>query len=425
MKSSYFLKCLECKVELIDDYTLNCPKGCNSLLRAEYPNHNQLQLEKTKGMFRFKNWLPVNTSMKTSADPITYKAIELGKELGLENLYVTFNGYWPEKGAFMTSGSFKELEAYPTFLRLNHTNGGIIQVSSAGNTGRAFSHAAVNLDKKVIVVVPKTSLHRLWHIEENEQTCLISVDGDYWDAIHFGNELLNSKDNIYSEGGAKNVARRDGMGLTILDATLKIGKIPDYYFQAVGSGTGGIAAYEMVLRLINDGRFGNKPPKFYLSQNAPFTPMANAWKERRRQIVEDIDMPNAKESIKRVYSDLLTNRKPPYSIKGGVFDTLQETDGEMPIVSNNDAIKASNLFENFEGIDIDPAAAVALASLIDTIENDPSFNKSKNVMLNITGGGYTRIAEDFNKFNLKPQFSVKIDSDYAQAFKDVTDWYKN
>ena len=62
------------------------------------------------------------------------------------------------------------------------------------------------------------------------------------------------------EGGAKNVARRDGMGTVMLDAAVTIGRMPDYYFQAIGSGTGGIAAWEAALRLRDDGRFGTRLP---------------------------------------------------------------------------------------------------------------------------------------------------------------------
>ena len=43
----------------------------------------------------------------------------------------------------------------------------------------------------------------------------------------------------------------------ILSAVTTIGRIPDYYFQAVGSGTGAIAAWEANMRLIEDGRFGS------------------------------------------------------------------------------------------------------------------------------------------------------------------------
>ncbi len=52
------------------------------------------------------------------------------------------------------------------------------------------------------------------------------------------------------------MARRDGMGTTVLSATTFIGRIPDYYFQAIGSGTGAIAAWEANLRFLQDGRFG-------------------------------------------------------------------------------------------------------------------------------------------------------------------------
>ena len=59
--------------------------------------------------------------------------------------------------------------------------------------------------------------------------------GDYFDAIHLSNLALKS-DKFYAEGGAKNVARRDVMATTVLSAATTIGRIPDYYFQAVGSG---------------------------------------------------------------------------------------------------------------------------------------------------------------------------------------------
>ncbi len=64
------------------------------------------------------------------------------------------------------------------------------------------------------------------------------------------------------EGGAKNVARRDGMGTVMLDAAVTMKEMPDDYFQAIGSGTGGIAAWEASMRLRDDGRFGKHCPGF-------------------------------------------------------------------------------------------------------------------------------------------------------------------
>ena len=75
------------------------------------------------------------------------------------------------------------------------------------------------------------------------------------------------------------------MGTTVLSAATTIGEIPDYYFQAVGSGTGAIAAWEANMRLNEDGRFGNKTMKLVVSQNAPFVPMFDAWRGDSREML--------------------------------------------------------------------------------------------------------------------------------------------
>jgi len=84
---------------------------------------------------------------------------------------------------------------------------------------------------------------------------------------------------------------------------------------------------EASLRLIEDGRFGSSLPELHLSQNLPFVPMFNAWKDKRRDIVKDIDMPEPKRLIHEMYADILSNREPPYSVPGGVYDALCASDG--------------------------------------------------------------------------------------------------
>ncbi len=49
---------------------------------------------------------------------MTYKSQGLARELDLENLYISFNGYWPEKHASLPTCSFKDLEAAPTMQML-------------------------------------------------------------------------------------------------------------------------------------------------------------------------------------------------------------------------------------------------------------------------------------------------------------------
>jgi len=399
----YVLRCVQGGETVPEQYTTTCPNGHASLLRAEYAK-KQLTVRNLPGIFRFSDWLPIHGSLPADAGPVTFRSEALSRELGLPNLFIGFNGYWPERGGTILTCSFKELEALPTVVRMQEQRPATLVIASAGNTGRAFLQVSALTGIPVVVVVPETAVPRLWTTAPVNNAVVIAVKGDYTDAIRFSRGICTLP-QFLEEGGAKNVARRDGMGTVMLDAAVTLGRIPDYYFQAIGSGTGGIAAYEAALRLIGDGRFGTRLPQLHLSQSMPFVPMVTAWNERRRHLVPEIDMPDAQASIAKVYSDVLTNREPPYAIAGGVFDTLTATDGHMYAVSNDEARAAGKLFMDLEGIDLDPAAAVCTASLIRASENG-QIDKEKSVLLNITGGGYRRVREDHTLIPVQPSFTV-------------------
>ena len=223
--------------------------------------------------------------------------------------------------------------------------------------------------------------------------------GDYFDAINLGNMVLKSH-KYYAEGGAKNIARRDGMGTTVLSAVTTIGRIPDYYFQAVGSGTGAIAAWEANMRLIEDGRFGDNTMKLVVSQNAPFVPIFDAWRADSREMLP-YDMKRARRDAELIDAKVLSNRKPPYTFAGGLYDALKATNGDVVVATNAQARRASKLFKELEGIDIHPAPAVALASLIKMVESG-SIDKDACIMLNITGAGEEAAKKNRELFYLKP-----------------------
>jgi cysteate synthase len=275
----------------------------------------------------------------------------------------------------------------------------------------------------LVLVGLESAIGKLWLPEppsENITLVVLQRGNDYSDAIALGNRLATLP-GLIPEGGAMNVARRDGMGTVMLEAAVKIGRAPDHYFQAVGSGTGGIAAWEASLRLKRDGRFlEGRLPKLHLSQNLPFVPMFSAWNAHRRTIEPAIDMPDARKSIKKLYADVLSNRNPAYSVKGGVFDALKNTRGQMYAVSNIEARRAARLFEDLEGIDIVPAAAVAAASLMQAVANG-GIDDSDVVLLNITGGGLQKLKEDKECYQIRPDIRItKPDIDLAELREVLT-----
>ncbi|MBE0639495.1 MAG: cysteate synthase [Bacteroidales bacterium] len=379
-----------------------------TLIRAIY-QHQQLNVKSEKfGIYRFADWLPVNRFLKGSAAPVTYKSEGLAEFLGLQNLYITFSGYWSEKGIEMPTCSFKELEAYTVCARMNPTNQKVLVVASAGNTARAFARVCSDNNIPLLLCVPEDNLDALWFdtpIKENVKLIASRKGGDYYDAIHLS-ALASRLEGFIAEGGAKNVARRDGMGTTVLSAATAIGRIPDYYFQAVGSGTGAIAAWEANLRLIADGRFGNHKMKLMVSQNEPFIPMYNAWKVKSRKLLE-FDDDEARLEVEQIDAKVLSNRRPPYSIAGGLFDALTDSHGDVLTASNDEAREAAALFERYEGIDIHPAAAVAVASLVKEVKKN-KIEKDAVIMLNITGGGEERFKSEKKLFYLKPNLVFDI-----------------
>ena len=387
--TAYTLKCVATNREfedtgwLLEDSQSDEP----SLVRAVYKN-KQLELKGDEyGLYTFCDWLPVSRALKGSAAPVTFRSEGLGKHLGLNNLYITLNGYSPRNGAAMTTCSFKETEAFSVCGRAKADEERVLVVASAGNTARAFARVCSENNIPLLLSVPADNLSAMWFEKPlNKCVKLIACEkgGDYFDAIHLSDMVLKSP-RFYAEGGAKNVARRDGMATTVLSAVTTIGRIPDYYFQAVGSGTGAIAAWEANMRLIEDGRYGDNTMKLMVSQNAPFVPMYDAWRADSRAMLP-YDADKARRDVAIIDAKVLSNRKPPYGIKGGLYDALKATDGEILVATNMQGRKAAKLFKELEGVDIHPAAGFATATLIKAVQ-DGKIDKDAVVMLNITGAG--------------------------------------
>lgn len=402
----YVLRCTHCGANYpADPFRLHCDKEHRpALLRAEYSAKTlQVRLQQP-GIFRYSAWLPVGRSLNLMGKPMVYESKGLAQHLGLSNLYVSFNGYWPERDAQLTTGSFKELEAATVLARIPEGHDRTLVITSAGNTGRAFATLCSQLQIPLLLIIPEKNLNAIWSPQPfNPNVRLIAIDGDYSDAIALGQQI-SQMDAFFPEGGAANVARRDGMGLTVIDAVATLGRIPDHYFQAVGSGTGGIAAWEATQRLLRDGRFGSRRMRLHLAQNSPFTPMVQAWNAKSRSLLPSSEALD-KAQIQQVTATVLTNRNPAYSLCGGLYEALRDTRGSMYAVMNDEAARARHLFEMLEGIDICPASSMATAALVRAVEAG-QVRKQDSILLNITSGGSKRMQHEHPSHLLEPTWRV-------------------
>jgi cysteate synthase len=414
MGRHYRLKCQDCEASLEDNgVMLECPNQHSpALLVSDYNSARLISDSEAEGIYRYRRWLPIARELKGAGRTITYRSERLSRISELPNLWIAFNGYWPERGAALETATFKELEAYSVLARLPQGHG-ILVVASAGNTAAAFASACSKNKIACLIIIPESGLHRLQYPGPlDPQVKIVSLVGftDYYDAIALA-ERVSRQDGFIAEGGVKNVARRDGLATTMLNAVELIGRIPEYYFQAVGSGSGGIAVHEAAKRLIRDGRYGRSLPRLMLSQNLPFAPIYFSWKSGRRGLI-DIGADESKKQIQQIVAQVLSNRKPPYSIRGGVFDALKEAQGDMLVADNSEALSAKQLFEESEGIDLDPASAVTFATLLKASRSG-QIERKATVLLHITGGGWLRSRLDRKLVPLSADLQIAENEIYS------------
>jgi cysteate synthase len=401
----YALVCQACGSRQDDDgLILDCGKEhAPALLRTEYANRRFSPRSEWPGIFRYQDWLPVTQIPKNVGRSIVYRSKGIGDALGLPNLWIAFNGYWPERGAILETATFKEYEAYTVLGRVAGTSG-ILTVASSGNTGAAFAWGCSRARQPCLLIVPQKGLGRLKFRAAIEPCVNLVVieDGDYPDAIELA-AAVSRMAPFYPEGGIRNVGRRDGLATVLMSAFEEMGCLPSHYFQAVGSGTGAIAVLEGARR-VRDAVGGGQLPRLVLCQNMPFTPIYDAWQARLRQLSNE-----SAESYRSVVADAfaneLTNWKPPYGVRGGIYDSLVESCGDVMATDNTSVQKAMDMFLWLEGIDIEPAAAVAVACLSDAVVQE-KIDRDSVVLLNVTGGGRNRLAMDYPLIQAEPMLQL-------------------
>ncbi len=388
--SHFSIVCRKCGKVLENAYCAFCEHCVNALLVTQYKD-KEFSCGQAEGAWKF-NWLPVHSPGFRQPGPAVYRSEGFARKIGIPELYICFCGYWPEKGAHLQTCTFKEFEAAVVIQNAMENGMQGLVAASAGNTARAFAHLSSVAGFPAIIVVPSVCLSEMWYLGDEASggapTIAVS-DGDYADSINTAKRIALVAGMPF-EGGVKNIAKRDGLGIAMLEAVSTMGMLPRHYFQAVGSGAGAIAAWEMSERFLKDGRFGKVLPALHLAQNLPFAPMTKAYLKKSRELFpEDLDFALVSETTTRV----LSNRYPAYGVLGGVYDALEAAGGAMYGVANEEVYAAMDLFEETEGIDLVPAAGVAAAALIQATRSG-KVGTDGPVLLNITGGGERRLKRD-------------------------------
>jgi cysteate synthase len=385
----YRLRCEGCgKTFSESGYRLYCDAcGNSALLRTEYLA--PLSLSGAPDRFHsYDSAIPCIPSVPGwNPRMAAFAAPELGAELGLDDLWVLLSGNAPEHGAEFATCSFKEAEAVGVLARVAAQTDKMLVVSSAGNAARSFLDVTLRTGQPAIVVVPRRAVEmmRVQSAGGRQKPLLIAIDdASYSDAIDAVSVLVGAfPDRLIREGGCFNVARRDCMGIPFLSAATRMGRLPDWYVQAVGSGTGAISAWEGAARLTAAGIVAKSDMRLLLVQNHPFTPMAEAWAAGHK-VTAPMAPEEVRDKLSQVAASVLSNSTPPYAVRGGIHDILTASKGDMVSVLNDEIGKARDLVRARLGAAICPASGAAMAGLAKAAKQGKVGRKDR-ILLHMTG----------------------------------------
>jgi cysteate synthase len=389
--SRYRLRCTACGAIFSDDnFRLRCEyEHKPAMLRTVYTAEKFVPGQ-VPTIARYDSWLPAGRAMDAPfGRPGIFRSSKLGPKLGMSNLWIAFGGWMPGRNATLPTATFTDLQAAASLSRIAAGETRALVVAAPGHSAASFAYMATALSYPVILVVNPAGLKLLsaaGRIGPTVQTVLVT-DGSSEDVEAFARELASSA-SLIDEGGIANVARRDGAGTMLLAAVEAMGTMPDAYVQATNAGTGALGVFETSLRLIGDTGFGSVVPRLILAQNAPNTPVHDAWSRLSPRLLATKDDAGRKPPV-----SLLLSRTPAYAVRGGLLDALVASGGATISVENEEVVAAARAFADFEKIEIDMESAVAVAALIQSLKAK-LIDPGQSVLLGITGGGRWLMRQD-------------------------------
>lgn len=374
------LKCKECGREYPIE-PLHVCEFCFGPLEVEYDydyikqNISREKIEKgPKSLWRYIDLLPVEepqVGLSSGFTPLI-KAENLGKELGLNNLYIK------DDSVNHPTLSFKDRVVAVALSKAKEFGFDTAACASTGNLANAVAAHSASAGMNCYVFIPA-------NLETNKiigslvfNPIVVAVEGNYDDVNRLSSEIANEfgwafvNINIrpfYSEGSktlAFEVAEQLGW------------KAPDVVVAPMASGS----LYTKIWKGFNEFKTvgilneNEKMPRMYGAQAAGCSPIYKAFKEGRDWIT-----PEKPDTIAKSIA-IGNPADGPYAVK-----VAKESKGDMEIATNEEIIEGMKLLAKTEGIFTETAGGTTIAVLKKFAEKGV-FDKDEIVVAYITGNGY-------------------------------------
>ena len=373
----YTLKCVKCGT-IADEakaYT-NCIK-CKSPLEVvmnyellkERLNVSTLKTAPIKAA-KYIDFYPIRNKSKIATlheggTPL-YRCKNLGKKLGLKNLYVKNEGANPT-GAFKDRGTMVEITKA---LELGKK---AVVAASSGNMAASVSAYCANANLPAYILVPQgTPIGKL------SQTLaygarIIQIRSSYDDAARL-TKRISEKHNFYLAGDY--AYRREGQKSQAYEIIEQMNwEVPDKVIVPIGCGTNSSAIWKGFKEYNMLGLIGSLPQIIGVQAKGA-DPVVQSFNKQLKE-VEPIKNPSTVCSAISVGDPL-----------DGILalNALRESKGKAVSVDDNLALEAEKLLAKTQSTFVEPAAAATLAALQQMVQ-EGKVDKNEKIVLILTGAG--------------------------------------
>ncbi len=298
------------------------------------------------------------------------RARELGKALGIRRLYLkdeTPNPTW----------TTKDRMASVVLSFFNDTGVKEFVTSSTGNSSTALAAGVIKYPYfSIHLFVAADFLDRL-NFKPASNINVYSLEGaTFVEAFAEAGKYAAAND-IISERGFFNPARREGLKLAFLEAADQMPVSPDWYFQAVSSAMGVYGAYKGALQYVALGRL-KKVPKFCCVQQDQCSPMVNAWQEQS-PLIREHHIVHRPSGVARAILRGNPTRTYPQT-----YRIVKQCGGEFVMVTQSEILEARRLIWDLEGIPACANSACTIAALKKMLAGGQIDNEEV-ILANITG----------------------------------------
>ena len=332
-------------------------------------------------LWRYREVLPVeqDENIITLGEGFTplVRALRLGAQLGLSNLYIKDEGQNPTQ-------SFKARGMAAAVSMAKELGARKLAVPSAGNAAGALAAYAARAGLEAHIFMPSDTPRA--NVIECEQTGaqVILMDGLITDC---GAEVGRRKaaEGWFDVSTLKEPYRIEGkktMGYELAEQF--DWELPDVIMYPTGGGTGLIGMWKAFDEMEQMGWIGSKRPRMVSVQAAGCAPIVRAFEEGKRFADE---FPNAQTTasglrVPRAIGDFL------------ILDALRASGGTAIAVTDGELIAATREIGAAEGIFCAPEGAACLPALKKLLENESVRSDERVVFFN-TGSG-VKYVESFS-----------------------------